>query len=327
MLYRNAFLTCLLIFVATAAAGDDVFDAHLHVSFDNSGLLAEEVNAYLGANTGKALVISPSYLVDAAEDLGLGPAYQNRANRVAFNDRTAELVRSHPDQFRGLCGLSWNWKDISDVLKKCLSHKEMIGIKLRFEDYGSRRQNRLANPVVFGRIDNALSNNPQTRIALIHTPVADSDLSDPAFEEDGLSREVARSLDEQEIGSILKLAELHPGTNFIVAHSFNSPHLVKVLKDKISGRAEPPKNIWLDISESLNDGTEQNKLELYEAWTYFGINRVIMGTDMPLGEGRESGLAVPAEFHRLLEQDNSIIKSPADRERVYRTNVKELLSF
>lgn len=324
--------------LANTSDNDDlIFDSHLHVMFENRDLLNEHLTEYLNSTTASAFVISPSYLVNAGysddPDNTESDPFSIESNRDSWNAQTAEIVRNYPSRLKGLCGIHWGWNDLSQVLNRCLLQKEMIGMKLRFDSPGIDGTERISNPIIFNRLSKALKSNPQVKVVLIHTAIlslAPGILNggDEKMEGVKVTKRELYTQDIYELESILRLARKFPQINFVIAHSFNSSHMVKQLAKK-----QPPENVYIEVSVPYLLDTPQSEVkELYPSWKFFGMDRILYGTDIVLGDqqddvevnGQIIRLRIRDVLKRKFDQINELIHDPIDKNKIFRRNIISL---
>ncbi len=285
------FLVYLILFGRPAVAEpyhfQAYFDSHVHVFYSEDNKMAAEHFASFFSNEAKkvkkALIISPSYVIDSRfEQAGNEYPYRELRNKL-----TADLVAQDVSRFFGVCGMNHFWSDAVEVTSKCLKLPGMIGIKLRFSD-----GDRLVDKNHFERIRLTLKeNSKKAKVLLIHMPGE----YPWAYYKKAIatSEEIksARVMDNEDLDKLLALAKQFPLTQFVVAHSLNSFHLVEDLAAKSKG----VNNIWIEVSTSLT--TLLSDWSPYElsspswenyakAWRKFNIDKILFGSDQLVGEAR-----------------------------------------
>ncbi|MBK7842486.1 MAG: amidohydrolase family protein [Bdellovibrionales bacterium] len=207
-----------------------------------------------------------------------------------FNQKTAELIRKHPDRLMGLCGLGHNWSDGAEITSMCLKNEGMIGIKLRISDDDSIE--RLTVSSIFNNVVRSIrKNRNKIRMILIHMPgnypwvAANPTLHSAEVRNNEYSKDV------KEIEKLIELGHLFPEIQFVVAHSQSSYELVDELSKRLKLRNL--RNFWLETSTALTtlDSDrykpidEKDSWRKYaESWKRFGIDRVLFGSDQIIGE-------------------------------------------
>ena len=105
---------------------------------------------------------------------------------------------------------------------------------------------------------------------------------------------------------VLAIAESFSDTQVVIAHSLYDPREVRYIADKVvEGKL---KNVWIETSTSLTsnfpfDAKEPNGENTYDAfvrsWKYFGLDRILFGSDSLLGRIEESAYWMFTEEYQL----------------------------
>lgn len=306
-------------------------DAHLHVFFLNAQLTERHLQEYLRLSSAKAFLISPSYVIDSPgyEDQEL-PGIGELQNRKRWNDETAKIVRRYPDKFFGLCGIGWNWQDLSAVLKDCLKNPEMVGFKLRFEDAGKLGTDRLSNPSNFKRINQAIRENSRARIILIHPSIEDyyTLAREYAHEENGLSYEDIYKNDLEELDWIVNLAKSNADRTFIIAHMAHTTRMLAELSRK-KNLTGPIDNLFVETSMAVHPATDDTFEKLYVSARAFGLDHVLFGSDAVIGREFENEMgqteALASIYEKEFRKPWEMLKSPDEQVLVFEANGRRVI--
>lgn len=298
-------------------------DSHVHVYFDDDSKLLKDLEEYNKLITYKAFLISPSYTVTASDydEWDLNGELKNPATRKIWNDRTANIVKKYPQRFHGLCGIGWEWDDLSDVLTDCLKNPEMVGFKLRFWEPNRKGLEGFSNTKNFEKINQALLKNARTKILLIHTSVNDISTIG-GYAPQGWTTQIIYQLYLKEIEAIVSLAELHPGIKVIIAHSLGTGRMVQYLQTVLKSKPHV-QNIVLDASGTMQDDMLDYHESLLEAWKEFGFDKIVFGSDLSLGEPNTDWKNdLIKEYARF-----KMINDPINRDKFFYKTGRSILDF
>lgn len=258
-----------LSFLAHGQVRSKVYlDSHLHFYSIDLPLVKDKLKKMVDAKLfKKAFLLSPSHVL---MDEGMFARAFGKDRRETDRD-TALLVQSFPNVLVGLCGLG-DWKDGAQVLSECLARPGMIGVKVRL---GEKYQllNPQEFPLVFEKEFAAirtalLANRDQLKVVLLHLPLTDST---PSQQQNVVLTELFNLLKDM------------PTTQIIVAHAFESADtLLQAAKLK---KEQGATNLWIDTSDPQESpsGSLESKKSWAQAWTTFGIEQVLFGSDMIAG--------------------------------------------
>lgn len=280
------------------------FDAHVHLNTLNKAKLTAEIGKYNKQYpAAQAMIISPSYLFYPDSHLIKTSYEKAQLKSIAIMNKTLDR---HPNQFLGLCGISHEAPNILSYSEKCLSHKQVIGFKLRLASNYDLESYKSIYDRAF------LKNQNKLKVLLVHIPGFAPDLSyyhdlhlenpNQMISESG-KRPIAhyKKLYKESISFlswIIKTAKTFPDTQIVLAHMAGelngNTELIKILNLLI--KKHKVDNIWLETSTSyFADFPDKDPIR------NFGFDKILIGSDVGIGKMN----FIPSFFSDQLEQDNS----------------------
>lgn len=282
---------CALPRVAAPAPSVSVgLDAHVHLSSLQNADPQAELSRLLGMGLfEKALIISPSYLVDHDGNRSLipkgePPDYDPVGLKRRVDAQSSAIVESAPDRLKGLCGLTR--ASISDESVQatidCFDLPGMSGLKIRCAS-GDRLADAGLSSAITRVLDGARG---RLRFVLLHGYSYEHARRDP-------TRPDYESWAEQDGAEIDRATELmarYPDVGFILAHSAFGPAMVERLAAR--ARSLGLSNHFIDTSHILVAARDAPLYaggpidpELFDclyaqSWKSLGLERVLFGSDI-----------------------------------------------
>lgn len=206
--------------------------------------------------------------------LDLGCVYPNEEEINSYNLETARFMQDEPDLIRGYVYVNPRHSNALDVVQKGIEEQKMSGVKLWVATHCD-------DPLVFPVVEKMIEYG---KPILIHAFV--KAMGQMEFE--STSYHVAR------------LAERYPEAKLIMAHLGGEAfHGIRPVAKH--------KNVWIDHS-----GTLVGSADMDHTVSVVGADRVLFGTDMPLGMASSYGQFLEAKL------------TPEDREKIAWKNAAAL---
>ncbi|MBW2722831.1 MAG: amidohydrolase [Deltaproteobacteria bacterium] len=199
--------------------------------------------------------------IDKAVVLGLGYwALPDDSNVAAENDFTATEVAKFPERLVGFCGINPRFDSALDEIDRCLSHPNMLGIKLQGGDYD------WTDTDLVSRISAVLD-----RAGEIGAPVMLHVSGEP--------------LDSAAMRNVLETLGANQETRITIAHAGGSADWETEIY-LITQSLVPPlldaRNLYMDLSSSLKfyQDAPLSKREVM-VWRFrkWGIDKLFFGSD------------------------------------------------
>ncbi|MCK6598235.1 MAG: hypothetical protein L6Q37_07705 [Bdellovibrionaceae bacterium] len=267
-------LSVLILFIGLKGLAAQVYlDVHIHDQGNMDSQLSENrilnlMNQESGFN--HAFVLSHSYNLPMPDGKD-----QPKYAKAAFVDmlHTSQLVSKYPKYLSGLCGIRLEWQSLTEMTEKCFNLPNMIGLKIRYAR-GEKGISSYSKP-----LELILTKySEKIRIILLHLPTG--------FKKQESNSLEARKVVNQEIETLVHVAQKHKNTIFVVAHSGNNPNTVIALsKFKM-------KNIFVEVSGvagSVFNNTDKDfqYSDFINSWKTLGVDQVLFGSDIEAEDNLE----------------------------------------